>query len=98
MNPGFIVTHPEWGTFIGASWGLSFWSELDSAGQACACTFDSEEDAKEFLAEWPADVSLWCEVKPITTAEPGFATVTELITAGYKGWINENTPTAGPVQ
>ncbi len=98
MNSSFIVTHPEWGIFLGAAMGLAFWSELESAGQDSACTFGSEADAKAFIAEWPQEVSLWCAIKPITTAEPGFATVTELIAAGFKGWINENTPTAGPLQ
>lgn len=98
MNPGFIITHPEWGIFLGTGLGLVFWSELDSVGQSAAVAFASENEAKGFLDRLSLEDAIWCEIKPITTAEPGCATVTELIAAGYKGWINENTPTAGPLQ
>ena len=98
MSQAFIIQHPEFGIFIGVGLGLAFWSEIDSVGQPAAVAFESEQAAKELLARLPAEDSLWCEIKPITIAEPGYATVTEIIAAGYKGWFNENTPTAGPIQ
>lgn len=40
----FVVTHPEYGVFVGCCI-LCFWSKIDSVGQPAACTFATKEDA-----------------------------------------------------
>lgn len=95
----FLIVHPEWGVFIGASAGLTFWSEIETCGQDHAVAFSSATSAEETAqALFPTEIAFWCVAKPVTVADPGFASVEEIAAAGYKAWINERTSTVGPMQ
>lgn len=62
-----IITHPEYGIYLGSFLGLSFWSLMDMAGQDAACTFKTEDEAKEHVSTWDMNNN---------TAEYGYASVT----------------------
>ena len=47
-----VITHSEMGIFIGSSTGLAFWSRMDSAGQGCAVSFESQEQARKLIRGW----------------------------------------------
>lgn len=47
-----VITHPEWGIYLGSCFGLGFWSKLDCAGQSEACTFADEADAEDYVKTW----------------------------------------------
>jgi len=76
-----VITHPDWGVYLGSWLGLGFFSKLDCAGQHEACTFESEADASEFIKTWDenSDPSIFTFV-PVKSGE--FATIAELKAAG----------------
>lgn len=45
----FVIAHDEYGVFLGCSRHFAFWSNLNPAGQICACTFATGDDAHQFL-------------------------------------------------
>lgn len=47
-----VITHPEFGTYIGGFLGMGFWTNLDCAGQTECVTFDSEADAIDYIKTW----------------------------------------------
>lgn len=47
-----LITHDDWGIYLGSFCGLGFWSSLDAVGQTFAVTFLSVEEAKEFVRTW----------------------------------------------
>lgn len=90
----FVITHPEWGIYLGMCMGLGFWSKMDPVGQSAACTFESIEQAREFMATWdngePAGVSF----APVVPDDGTFATIAACVAAGLEGWVDEYTPVA----
>lgn len=48
----YVITDAEWGVYLGCYLGLGFWSLLDTAGQDCACTFETEEQASSHITSW----------------------------------------------
>jgi hypothetical protein len=95
----YVIVHLEDGIFIGIAMGMAFWSECDHVGQTHACAFSSAQAAQEFIDKvFPASLGLWCEPKPVLTVLPDFASTEELCAAGLKAWVNEATPTVGPMQ
>ncbi|WP_234053704.1 MULTISPECIES: hypothetical protein [unclassified Xanthobacter] len=63
MARQFVITHPEWGVYLGNCLGLGFWTLVDSAGQPAAVLFGSEAQAEAHIRSWdqnndPADYTL----------------------------------------
>ena len=48
----YVLTHKEDGVYLGSFMGMGFWSLLDSAGQAAAVVFESEEKGRQAIASW----------------------------------------------
>ena len=85
-----VVTHPEWGIYLGNFWGLGFWSLLDGAGQPAAVTMESEEAARFHVAGWAEnnDPGVYAYVR-IDCANGAYATPTELASAGLERLLGE---------
>lgn len=47
-----VITHPEFGVYLGSAMGMGFWSQIDSAGQQEAVTFSNIDDAKAHIRSW----------------------------------------------
>ncbi len=47
-----VITHPEFGAYIGSFLGLGFWTNMDCAGQTECVTFADETDARDFIKTW----------------------------------------------
>lgn len=85
----FVITHPELGIYIGQWIGLGFWTLLDPAGQPAATTFESPEDALEFIRSWDTNEipDGYYSFNPVEVASPPFATIAELKAAGLKSML-----------
>ena len=83
MYKGVVITHPEYGIFVGHAMGLCFWSQLDAVDQDCAATFESVEQAKEFTLEFGEDRGVAdYDFHEVETEDEFGATVDELRNAG----------------
>lgn len=83
MAQRYILTHPEYGIYIGNCMGLGLWSRMDNGGQDCVCSFDSAQTVLEYVGSWRApfnDPAAYI-VKPVE-CEGGWVTVPELKAAG----------------
>lgn len=86
-----VITHPENGIYLGNCMGLGFWSKLDSAGQTCAVTFPTAQDAIAHIRSWdnnndPAS----CAIVGVTpSGEDGYATIKDLRAAGLGDMIGD---------
>tara|TARA_B100000965_G_scaffold315202_1_gene275386 strand:+ start:1230 stop:1523 length:294 start_codon:yes stop_codon:yes gene_type:complete len=85
-----VVTHPEWGIYLGNFWGLGFWSLLDGAGQPAAVTMASEEAAKSHVSDWAEnnDPGTYAYVT-VTCSDGEYATPAELARAGLERLLGE---------
>lgn len=83
MNRGLVITHPEFGVYIGSALGLGFWTELDCAGQTSCVTFPSETDARAHIESWDEnnDASQY-GFTSVPTVVDGYAEISELKAVG----------------
>jgi hypothetical protein len=81
-----VIYHPEWGIYLGHDiMGFFFWSKLDASRQIAAVTFESEHEAREYVAGWESngDPDGFGYVR----VESGsYATVEECTAAGLPAW------------
>ena len=84
----FIITNKDWGVYLGSFIGLGFWSKLDPAGQpcACACVFDSEDDANEYINTWESRPDSAITIVKVNVKNEDYATIEECVTAGQERW------------
>lgn len=47
----FVITHPDFGIYLGTCLGMGFWSKIDPVGQPSAVTFPSESVARHHLKQ-----------------------------------------------
>jgi hypothetical protein len=83
-----VITHPEWGIYLGSALGLGFWSMLSSAGQVEAVTFSDESDAIDYIRSWeagndPEDYSF------VEASPQDAATVSDLKAAGLEDLLGD---------
>lgn len=88
----FVITHPEMGIYLGMFMGLGFWSKLDPVGQPSACTFESIEQAREFMASWDSGEPAGVSFAPVTPDDGSYASIAACVRAGLEGWVDELTP------
>lgn len=81
----FVIACKEYGVFLGQLLGLAFWSHLSCEGIDSACTFQSEEQAKQFIASW-VDAHPEPRVVPVLVSKSGKATIEECVAAGLPSW------------
>lgn len=107
-----VIAHPDMGVFLGAMWGLGFWSNLDPVGQSAACAFDDEKAAREFVAKWGVPVIAELTFHEVDAYEvrPGQwgASIDACVKAGLPRWetgftdhgpsLHEGTSCVGPMQ
>lgn len=78
----FVITHPEYGVFLGCSLGFALWSNLDPVGQISACTFRDSDHAHQFLDILVAQEDIAaCKVVPVRCEGP-WADIATLKEAG----------------
>lgn len=88
MHTVYVVTHKENGVFVGAAFGLAFWSNLDSVGQDSVPVCKTYLGATLLMAELAQsdpDADETCSAYSINEVEISgtqYATVTELRAAG----------------
>lgn len=92
-HAGVVLTHPEWGIYLGSCMGLGFWSKADPVGQNSACVFESEDQARRHVASWDPDPELSPPQRPddfgyapVSTVHPLYATLAEIEAAGLEPW------------
>ena len=90
----FVITHPEWGIFLGHCLGLSFWSKLEAAGQPAAPTFPSIESAEQFMSSWINGRPPEASMAPVVPDDGTYASVAACVAAGLDGWVDSVTPSA----
>lgn len=83
-----VITHPEWGIYLGNAMGLGFWSLLDSADQPKAVTFPDEEMAIAHIRSWdnnndPEDYSF------VEASKNEYATTADLKAAGLEEMLGD---------
>lgn len=95
----FVITHPDWGIYLGNFLGLGFFSMLDSGGQKEACVFRDRNDAEAYVSTWAAnnDVDDYVYI-PVSTQHAQYATIDELRVAGLCEWLGDMVATHDGVQ
>ncbi len=82
----YVIFSPEWGVYLGAFWGLGFWSRLDPGGQTLAPTLANDAEAAAEVATWVEPPASWRSV-PVRVERPdGYASEAECVAAGLPGW------------
>lgn len=79
----FIKSETD-GLFVGHGMGLLFFSKLEDAGQNTIVIFPSWHDAARFAQEFMGPNEIAVIIRPIKTAHASYATIPELIAAGYR--------------
>lgn len=90
-----VITHKKDGIFVGVSMGFAFFSLQDAAGQDTAVTFRDEADAREFVAEWPAEIDVSDLSYVNLPIDRTYAEIADLVEAGLQNMIGgllENAP------
>lgn len=91
----YLITHKEYGVYLGMALGLGFWSRLDPVGQTSAPLFPSSEAAHAHLESW--DTPLPKEeitLLPLDTPRD-YATIDECDSAGAPRWLPDDVAGAG---
>ncbi|WP_315920952.1 hypothetical protein [Mesorhizobium sp. SP-1A] len=83
MFNSVVITHPEYGIFVGEGLGLAFWSKLDAVGQNSAAVFENETQARSFVADIAVPVAKQSFSYVQLETEDGYhASIPELQAAG----------------
>lgn len=86
MTAGVVIVHPEWGIFVGVSFGLAFWSALDSVGQEQAPVMPEDEAVKFVSRCCPVSELPLVTYHPVQIVGDHHATIEELDAAGLSQW------------
>ena len=80
----YVLYSEEWGVYLGSFLGLGFWSKIDPVGQDGACTFENEEQIRDWIATWdggpPPD---W---RAVAVPDVGYASIEQCVVAGLPAW------------
>lgn len=83
----YLLTHPQYGVFLGVMLGFGFWSGEDPCGQDHAVTFESEVEAQEMAESHPPDFRGKCSIVPVELEDGKFyATMDQCISVGIPAW------------
>ena len=76
------------GVYLGSFIGLGFWSKLDPAGQPCACTFESKQDAQDYVNTWECNPPADMEFREVTISDTKefSASISEIVAGGMDAW------------
>jgi len=90
----YVITHPEWGIYLGECMGLGFWSKLDSCGQPAAVTFETMSDAEVVMSSWDSGRPAEAGTAPVVADDGEYASIAACVRAGLDGWLDQYTPVA----
>lgn len=77
-----VIVSKKNGVYLGSFLGLGFFTLIDCAGQAAACTFQNETDAREYISTWETQNNPDTYIYVSVSTGDIFATVEELQRAG----------------
>lgn len=86
MKKSIVISSADWGVYLGTAMGMGFWSNLDPVGQDVACTFESEEQAKEIIASWDSQPPADTKFTLVEAKHEFHATIPECVNAGLPAW------------
>jgi hypothetical protein len=85
----WVISHDQLGVLLGTFGDVYVWSLFDPCGQDVAATFDTEDEARSFLAELPGPLP-GCKIVAVEAdvVEDGrvFASISAVEAAGLPGW------------
>lgn len=84
MFERWLIKSETDGLFVGHGMGLLFFSKCEDAGQNTVAIFSRWHDAADFVQEFMSPHNIPVTIHPIRTAHAGYATIPELIAAGYR--------------
>lgn len=90
-----VITHPEFGIYLGNCSGMGFWSKLDPVGQPAAITFPSKEVAQSHAAEWDEQIG-GLEFRNVEPDCFQYATVEACVAAGLEAWDPSRADDSAP--
>ena len=93
----YVLTHPEFGVYLGGFWGMGFWSKLDPAGQPCAVTFPSKEEAHQYVSGWEAPID-GLSTTEVDSDAGEYISMQACVAAGLEGWLYEDIACMGGLQ
>ncbi len=94
-----VIYSEKYGVFLGAAMGMAFWSNLDTAGQVAAPTFEDKAQAYSFLSKWgPQALDALGEIRIVPVVpdligdnRPPAASIQACVHAGLPGWLAATT-------
>lgn len=97
MFDSLVVVHPEKGVFVGAAYGVPFWSNMDWAPEVV--TFETQKEALGILSQWDENVGVHFRFVPVKCESEFHASYDELKEAGIDeeslGLMCEQSPSMG---
>lgn len=98
-----VITHPERGIFVGNAMGFGLWSMWDAGNQTSVATFESEEQAREYVQSWlEGNDEAQYGYSSVEAVDEYSATMDELRAAGLEPLLGDmlvselaNTPAMG---
>ena len=85
-----VITHPEQGIFVGSFLGLGLWSMWDAGEQPAVATFESEQQARDFVRSWDNGNDDSVYGYPVVEAADEYsATIDELKAAGLEELLGD---------
>ena len=81
----YVLYTEEDGIYLGSCMGMGFWSKVDPVGQSAACTFESESQIREIVAEWEWKPQQWRAVQ-VEPDDGLYASIAACERAGLPGW------------
>lgn len=84
-----VIVHDEMGVYLGACFGLGFWTRLDTVGQNTAVTFKNEFEASQYIVSWESDNDPKNYKFFTLPGHEEYATVADLVHAGLGPYLGD---------
>jgi len=88
----YVITHPDYGIYLGRYIGLGFWSMLNSLGRDSAVVFESSKDAWVHINTWcpqNAEYRKQLVISRVDCEHPEYARIPELRAAGLDIYLSD---------
>jgi hypothetical protein len=92
----FVIVDPEMGIYIGNCLGMGFWTKLDPVGQPSVVTFESTQEAEDFMSTWEGGRPLGAKLHQVQPDDGIYASIQACVNAGLEGWIDDHMDMPSP--
>lgn len=92
----FAIVSPDDGIYIGSCMGMGFWTKVDPVGQPCVVTFESVQDAEDYMATWDCGRPENITFHEVIPDDGVYASIQACVNAGLEGWIDNTMEMASP--